>query len=290
MRDLPTGPVHALSFDPMDRAFRRMIAFSIGFHLVLFGVMLTVSALRLGSQRHLSVAVVDLVGGPAVAPPPPAPAREKAREPEPPAREKEDRRKEAGRKAPPPKAAREAKPAPPERSVLAERIRKMREEAATRKEVRRTVEEMRREREVRTAVRGIQDRVARRIDLSGVRTPAAGVPAAVTGASAGERRVPPEQLAYFRLLDERIRANWTVPFLPPEETKSLMVQLRITIEKDGRVSSVWMEKGSGNTFFDDSVLRAIRKASPLPVPPEQLRGAEEVYEVGFRFFGSPEPA
>ncbi len=279
--------MHALSFDPMDRAFRRMIAFSIGFHLVLFAAMLAVSALRLGPPRHLSVAVVDLVGGPAVAPPP-APAREKAREPAPPAREKETRPKEARKKAPPPKAARETKPAPPGRTVLDERIRKMREEAATRKEVRRTVEEMRREREVRTAVRGIEDRVARRIDLSGIRKPAPS--AAVTGASAGEQRVPPEQLAYFRLLDERIRANWTVPFQRPEETKSLMVQLRITIEKDGRVSSVWMEKGSGNSFFDDSVLRAIRKASPLPVPPEQLRGAEEVYEVGFRFFGSPEGA
>jgi TonB family protein len=64
-----------------------------------------------------------------------------------------------------------------------------------------------------------------------------------------------------------------------------VVELRIVIEKDGRVSGERIERGSGNPYFDDSVRRAIRKASPLPVPPEQLRGGEDHYEVGFRFHG-----
>jgi len=70
------------------------------------------------------------------------------------------------------------------------------------------------------------------------------------------------------------------------EKENLIVQLRIVIEQDGRVSLVRMEKTSGNSYFDDSVLRAINKASPLPIPPEQLRGGEDHYEVGFRFYSA----
>jgi colicin import membrane protein len=103
--------------------------------------------------------------------------------------------------------------------------------------------------------------------------------------AAGTARVPPEILAYARALDEKVRANWTVPELAQKEAGKLMVQVRITIEKDGRVSNVRMEKVSSNPYFDDSVRRAIQKASPLPIPPEQLRGGEDHYEVGFRFYG-----
>ncbi len=63
----------------------------------------------------------------------------------------------------------------------------------------------------------------------------------------------------------------------------LFIRGKGKIEKDGKVTNVEMEKGSGNRFFDESVLRAIGKASPLPVPPEKLRGTEDHYEVGFRF-------
>jgi len=106
----------------------------------------------------------------------------------------------------------------------------------------------------------------------------------MTGAP-GTARVAPEILAYARALDEKVRANWTVPELAQKDVGSLIVQVRITIEKDGRVGNVRMEKVSGNPYFDDSVRRAIQKASPLPVPPAQLRGSEDYYEVGFRFFG-----
>ena len=130
------------------------------------------------------------------------------------------------------------------------------------------------------------------MDLSGLRpAPRAKTPAgtgAVIGGAAGTSRVPPETLAYFRELDERIRSNWTVPELAPSDSRNLIVQIRITIEQDGKVSNVRMEKTSANSYFDDSVLRAIHKASPLPVPPEQLRGTEDHYEIGFRFFGGGE--
>jgi len=62
-----------------------------------------------------------------------------------------------------------------------------------------------------------------------------------------------------------------------------MVQLRIIIENDGGISSIVVERPSGNRNFDDSVLRAIKRSSPLPTPPEILREGNDYFEVGFRF-------
>lgn len=106
-------------------------------------------------------------------------------------------------------------------------------------------------------------------------------------------RLSPEMTAYFGRLKEIVRNSWVPPGHVREATK-LVVKLLILIEKDGRVSDARIERdeagreGSGNKYFDDSVLRAIRKASPLPVPPEQLRGGEDHYEVGLIFHGSEE--
>ncbi len=105
------------------------------------------------------------------------------------------------------------------------------------------------------------------------------------GGAQGTVRLSPELRDYFRRLEESVRSSWVLPGALARDAAKLVVELRIVIEKDGRVSEERIERGSGNPYFDDSVRRAIRKASPLPVPPEQLRGGEDHYEVGFRFHG-----
>ena len=283
-----------MAMEPRDHLFRKMLALSGVFHALtyLLGVLwLNFSAPPL---RVAPVAVVDLIGNgrlaapEAAAPSPPAasPARKGARKKDAPVptakREKQPARREAAR-------ARDVSPS--ETREFSEKIRKMREERASKTQVREAVETIQREKAVRAAVKGIGERVGHRVDLSAMRPAAKGTglrgPAGLPGAS-GTARVAPEILAYARALDEKVRANWTVPELAEKVAKSLMVQVRITIEKDGSVSKVRMEKVSGNSYFDDSVERAIRKASPLPVPPEQLRGGEDHYEVGFRFYGGAE--
>jgi len=277
----------SLAVDPMDRVMQRMLVLSAGLHLLglLFGVAW--AAWVSAPARFIPVAVVDLVGGADFAapkPPPPAAATPSKKSAPASAAKAEPSRKSTPAKVP----SREA----PDTGSLSERIRKMREEQSSSDRVQEAVGTLRKERAARSAVRQIGERVAHRVDLSGLRpAPRAKTPAgagAVIGGAAGTSRVPPETLAYFRELDERIRSNWTVPELAPSDSRNLIVQIRITIEQDGKVSNVRMEKTSGNNFFDDSVLRAIHKASPLPVPPEQLRGTEDHYEIGFRFFGGGE--
>ena len=294
------------AFNPMEQLLRKMIAVSVVVHVAALGLATLWAGFYSPPSRVLSVTVVDLVGGEAFAPPPPKRARP-VEEPTPPPPEtaaKEEKepqapppvtaaKEEKEPKAPPPvtvkaKEKSKAKDAP-DAGALAKSVREIREKRASEERLREAVVAIRREKAARKAIRQIGERVGRRVDLSSVQpapksspqSPTAGLPGAT-----GNARVPPEHLAYFRELDEKIRSNWTVPALTEGEREKLMVRIRIVIEQDGRVSQVRMEKTSGNTFFDDSVRRAINKASPLPVPPDQLRGGEDYYEVGFRFYGA----
>ncbi len=99
----------------------------------------------------------------------------------------------------------------------------------------------------------------------------------------GNMSIPPEIKAYLNALDQRVRKSWIVPKALIENREDLMVQLRIIIENDGGVSSIVVERPSGNRNFDESVLRAIKRSSPLPTPPEILREENDYFEVGLRF-------
>jgi colicin import membrane protein len=159
----------------------------------------------------------------------------------------------------------------------------MRESRADSEAVREAVEERRSEAAARAAVRRVGERVAHRIEPPPAARPVGR--GAGGGGAQGTVRVSPELLDYFRRLEEKVRSSWVLPGTLVRDAAKLVVEMRIVIEKDGRVSEERIERGSGNPYFDESVRRAIRKASPLPVPPEHLRGGEDHYEVGFRFHG-----
>lgn len=268
-----------------------MFGLSAAAHLALAVAVLVIPPLSRAPLRIEPVAVVDLIGGgefrgETAKPPEPAPVAREEEKPAP-----------RGRTVPTPPPARrrkEAKTAPdgiaPSKrqaadvASLRERLRKMREARVSSEAVRSAVEERRTEAAARAAVRSVGERVAHRIEAppparSGVRGATGG------GGARGTVRLSPELLDYFRRLEEKVRSSWILPGTLVRNAAKLEVELRIVIEKDGRVSEARIEKGSGNPYFDDSVERAIRKASPLPVPPEQLRGGEDHYEVGFRFHG-----
>jgi colicin import membrane protein len=48
----------------------------------------------------------------------------------------------------------------------------------------------------------------------------------------------------------------------------LETQLEVQIGPTGEVRGMRITQSSGNPWFDESVERAIQKASPLPAPPE----------------------
>ena len=285
----PTGPPFFTEIPPPP--LRTMIALSAAAHAALAIAALLVPPM-LGTPLRLEpVAVVDLIGGgefreEARKPPEAAPSAGEEAKPAP--REKTARpaKREKAPKAAPddsyPSRRRAA-----DAASLSERLRKMREARAGSEAVRGAVEERRSEAAARAAVRSVGERVAHRIEAPPVRKPARGA-AGVGGGAQGTVRLSPELRDYFRRLEERVRSSWVLPGAAVRDASKLVVELRIVIEKDGRVSEERIERGSGNLYFDDSVRRAIRKASPLPVPPAQLRGGEDHYEIGFRFHGGAE--
>lgn len=264
-----------------------MLALSAAAHMALAIAALVAPPLFGTPLRLEPVAVVDLIGGGEF-------REETTKAPAPAAREEEKPAPRGRTPSTPPRAPsrKGSKAAPdgfaPSQSAavasLTDRLRKMRESRVESEAVRAAVEERRSEAAAREAVRSVGERVAHRIEApppasSGARGAGGG------GGAQGTVRLSPELRDYFRRLEERVRSSWILPGTLARDAAKLEVELRIMIEKDGRVSGERIERGSGNLYFDDSVLRAIRKASPLPVPPEQLRGGEDHYEVGFRFHG-----
>jgi colicin import membrane protein len=79
----------------------------------------------------------------------------------------------------------------------------------------------------------------------------------------------------------RIQKNWAFSNEMARGRTGLEATIIVKIMKRGEIRDVWFEKRSGNSYFDDSVFKAVKKSDPLPPLPKGYRGP--FYEVGFRF-------
>jgi TonB family protein len=85
---------------------------------------------------------------------------------------------------------------------------------------------------------------------------------------------------YLSEVQAHIASFWTAP--PVDISgKSLTVIVRFRLERDGRVSSVMIEKPSGNEYYDLSAHRAIQSAIPLPPFPEDF--TQSYFDARFTF-------
>jgi len=90
----------------------------------------------------------------------------------------------------------------------------------------------------------------------------------------------PEYLKYQAMVRGRIIREWIVPSkFTDEGSAGYSARIEVLINTDGDVVSVRWESPSGDTTFDQSAVRAVRKASPFPKPPDRL--AWEAYNEGF---------
>lgn len=86
--------------------------------------------------------------------------------------------------------------------------------------------------------------------------------------------------AYYNRIYEQIRSSWVLPEGVTSRV-SLITVVRIRIAPDGKIEQFWIDERSGNDYYDQSVLRAIRKASPLSPLPDEL--SDTSLEVGLNF-------
>jgi outer membrane biosynthesis protein TonB len=117
-----------------------------------------------------------------------------------------------------------------------------------------------------------EDVLAQLREESGENTPPVEVAAAapaVTGpvGSPDGMAVSPEVLAWLKRAKIHVRNNWKL--LPGFRTQLLEAQVKVDLGLGGEVRGTpQVTQASGNPWYDEGVVRAIQKSSPLPAPPE----------------------
>lgn len=89
----------------------------------------------------------------------------------------------------------------------------------------------------------------------------------------------PEYLKYQAMVRAKIIREWVIPLKYIEEKGEYNARLIVMINLDGYVVSIRWDKPSGDATFDQSAVRAVKKASPFPKPLDRL--AWEAYNEGF---------
>jgi len=99
--------------------------------------------------------------------------------------------------------------------------------------------------------------------------PVAGAPTTGAAGARGEGGIEltPEEAAWFRAARLHMYRNWVLT--PDFRRSNLQTEVEIDLDASGNLmGEIRVVRPSGNPYYDDSVLRALQKASPLPPPPE----------------------
>jgi TonB family protein len=86
-----------------------------------------------------------------------------------------------------------------------------------------------------------------------------------------------EFISYRNKVFSIIRENWAWP----GQRSDLKVTVRFGIRENGEITGIKVVQPSGDPSYDESVLRAVRKSSPLPSPPESYRKDFSDVELNF---------
>ena len=83
----------------------------------------------------------------------------------------------------------------------------------------------------------------------------------------------PNSSEYVGQIKATVERNWLRPKGLP---KNLKCTVRVSQIPSGDVINVTIVKSSGNVAFDNSVIAAVRKSSPLPLPKDPSLFAREL--------------
>lgn len=102
---------------------------------------------------------------------------------------------------------------------------------------------------------------------SAAKAGAGGTAATPAARASGTASVTPEVASWLRAARLHVRQAWVLPAGLRREP--LETQVEVELDAQGNViSEPKVTRRSGNPWYDESVVRAVQKASPLPPPPE----------------------
>jgi len=79
--------------------------------------------------------------------------------------------------------------------------------------------------------------------------------------------------AYATLIDAAIRSHWVTPvgLITDSELAGLVAKVRISISEEGALSNPTVKQSSGNPYFDDSCIQAVKATGKVPPPPAKYK-------------------
>lgn len=247
------------SLEERERVFRRAVAISAGAHLALLLFAFVSPFPRSHSVTLPGVVNVSLVASAPSAPaaarkpaaPPPAKPEAKPVEPKPAPPPPPKPEVKADKKLLPKEALREPKPAPPKPKPAA---------APPKPE-----EKLDYEGALDKLREDLGEEAGDAPDPDLVASVRPGPQAGPAGGGPGEP-VDPEVAAWMRRVKIHVTRNWVLQ--PGFKRQAIQAVLEVTLDATGNVLEIDVTEASGNPYYDQSVVRAVEKASPLPPPPE----------------------
>jgi len=97
------------------------------------------------------------------------------------------------------------------------------------------------------------------------------------GGTGGGIQKSPEFIAYRNEMERRIQDSFTWPGV----RNDLTVTVRYIIQDNGEITAIRVTRSSGDRSYDDAVVRALRKASPLSPLPDNIKNELREWEYGF---------
>lgn len=88
-----------------------------------------------------------------------------------------------------------------------------------------------------------------------------------TGTGSLGIQADPDFVSYYQNVQQRIKKAWSFA----AGDSDLTTQALFAIGPDGQLTGVKIVESSHDSAYDDSVMRAIRRAAPFPPPPEKYR-------------------
>lgn len=85
--------------------------------------------------------------------------------------------------------------------------------------------------------------------------------------------------SYLRVMRQRIWSEWTQSAVYGSK---LSCVVGLTVSMTGDVSDIKLEKSSGDSFYDNVAMRAIRNASPLPPLPPNFPKSTQRFNINFK--------
>ncbi len=279
-----------------EKAVSWMIIISVGFHLAVIGGAIIVPWLSNGSHSMEPVYTVELVDmpsrtpAPAVQGPPQKEVKESA--PKTPAQSKPVELPETATRIPTPNVKPEvAEPIPIVKSP--QNIKVKVNEAKTEERITSQLEKLKKEVDKQKKQDKDKDEAQRLSKaLENLKTqetqeearrasaPTASATQGAEGTGAGGGQLGLKLEIYKTRVWNKVRSNWSYPDILAAK-QSLEAVVLVTVTSEGQIRDSRLLKRSGNSLFDQSVLRAVKLSEPLPPFPEGYVKRMEELELRF---------